>query len=155
MGWKLLRDPDIRAEIDSRVTRLTEDAWIRAERVLAELAAIAFSDMGDYMRFEQDGRVVLDWSNLQPPARRAIAEVTQEEHIDRGDGAPRAVRRTKFKLHDKLGALDKLGRYYGLFNVDGAASQQPPAAPDSSLSPAEIQAKVREILLAASPEVSF
>jgi hypothetical protein len=46
---------------------------------------------------------------------RACQEITVEEYVEgRGEEA-RVVKRTKFKLHDKLAALLDLGRHVGLF----------------------------------------
>jgi hypothetical protein len=50
--------------------------------------------------------------------------VTVEDFLDHRGEEARSVRRVKFKLHDKLGALDKLGRHLGLFD---AKHKQPDA----------------------------
>jgi hypothetical protein len=47
---------------------------------------------------------------------RYCAEPRRQLSNPRGEDA-RAVKRVKFKLHDKLGALDKLGRHLGLFDA--------------------------------------
>ncbi|KKL94158.1 hypothetical protein LCGC14_1867510, partial [marine sediment metagenome] len=47
-----------------------------------------------------------------------VSEITQEEYTERrgedGEEDTR-VKRTKFKLHSKLGALDKIGQHLGMF----------------------------------------
>ena len=54
-------------------------------------------------------------SKLTREQAAAIGEVTVEDFTDgRGEGA-RDVRRVKFKLADKRGALVDLGRHFGLF----------------------------------------
>ena len=51
----------------------------------------------------------------RPPFRPTIGEVTVEDFIDgRGEDA-RSVRKIKFKLADKRGALVDLGRHFALF----------------------------------------
>jgi hypothetical protein len=46
-----------------------------------------------------------------------LSEVTVEDFVDgRGEDA-RAVKRVKFKLHDKRAALVDLGRHLGMFSV--------------------------------------
>ncbi len=86
---------------------------ITKERIVEELAKIGFSNMLDYMRAGTDGDPYLDFSNLTREQAAALAEVTVEDFKDgRGEDA-RDVRRIKFKLHDKKGALVDLAKMLG------------------------------------------
>lgn len=88
---------------------------ITKERVLGELAAIGFANMLDYMQVGAGGDPVLNFADLTRDQAAALAEVTVEDFKDgRGEGS-RDVRRVKFKLHDKKGALVDLGKHLGLF----------------------------------------
>jgi hypothetical protein len=49
-----------------------------------------------------------------------LHEVTVEDYVEGHGENARAVKRVKFKPHDKLGALDKLGRHLGLFDAKHA-----------------------------------
>ena len=71
--------------------------------------------MGDYMVLGADGALRFDFSALPEGATKAMAEVTQEEFNARHAGETRPVRRTRFKLHSKLTALERLGQHLGLF----------------------------------------
>jgi hypothetical protein len=54
-------------------------------------------------------------SKLTRDQAAALAEVTVDDFVDgRGENA-RAVKRVKFKLHDKRAALVDLGRHIGIF----------------------------------------
>ncbi len=81
---------------------------ITADRVLRELARIAFSNMADFLRVNPDGSFVIDLSNVDRDAGAAIcdAATTEGEHS----------KSVKIKLHSKLSALDMLGKYLKLFN---------------------------------------
>lgn len=82
---------------------------------LDELRKIAAANILDYMKSTPEGDPYLDFSALTRDQGAVLAEVTVEDFVDgRGEDA-RAVKRVKFKLHDKLSALDKLGRHLGLF----------------------------------------
>jgi phage terminase small subunit len=88
---------------------------VTADQVVTELALIAFSDMGNYVQLGEDGRVHFDWSEMPDDGTRVISEITQEVTVEgRGDDAEN-VRKTKFKLFDKLGALTALGKHFGIF----------------------------------------
>lgn len=109
--------------IEARVAEIqgksAERAEISIERVLRELALIGFSNMQDYMRPGTDGDPYLDFSGLTREQAAALAEVTVEDFKDgRGEEA-RDVRRVKFKLHDKKGALVDIGKHLGMFKDDG------------------------------------
>ncbi len=95
--------------------RAIERLALSKERVLAELAKIGFANMMDYMKIGPSGDPVLDYSALTRDQAAALIEVTVEDFKDgRGDDA-RDVRRVKFKLADKKGALIDLGKELGLF----------------------------------------
>ncbi|MCP4620583.1 MAG: terminase small subunit [Bradyrhizobium sp.] len=100
------------AELQSRVA---EKAVVTAERVVAELAKIAFASMGDFVSLTSDGDPIINLSAATPDQMAALSEVTVEDFTDgRGDGA-RDVRRVKIKLGNKHGALVDLGKHLGLF----------------------------------------
>ena len=114
-GWRLTKQPAVAAAIDRAMRARARRTRISADAVLTELAAVAFADMGDYMAPGEDGILRFDFSALPEGATRAVAEVTQEEFNARHAGETRPVRRTRFKLHSKLTALERLGQHLGLF----------------------------------------
>ena len=112
---QLLDKPAIKEAIDTATAKHLKRLEITAEKVLHELATIGFADMADYARFAENGELVLDWSHLPPGASKAVAEITQEEYLEgKGERAER-IKRTKFKLHSKLTALQDMGKYLNLF----------------------------------------
>ena len=114
-GWRLAKQPAVAAAIDRAMRARARRTRISADAVLTELATVAFADMGDYMAPGEDGILRFDFSALPEGATRAVAEVTQEEFNARHAGEIRPVRRTRFKLHSKLAALERLGQHLGLF----------------------------------------
>ena len=83
--------------------------------VLQELEKIGFSNMMDYMRLDEGGRAYIDFSALTREQAAAIQEITVDEYADGKGEAAREVRKTKFKLADKRGALELLGKHHKLF----------------------------------------
>ena len=123
-GIRLLRIPTIKAEIDRRLAADAEKLEITRERVLREMARIAFADMGHYMKVGPDGQPVLDFSGLTAEQTAALQEVTVEEFSD-GRSDKREVRRVKFKLADKSKNLENLARHLNLFDDDNKGKAGP------------------------------
>ena len=118
-GSRLLRNPAVAHAVAQRQARISNHLFVTAERVVLEYARLAFADMRDYMRFAENGDVLLDWSAMPEDATKAILEVTQDIYNEGRGSAQREVKRTKFKLHDKRGALDALAKHLGLFRERG------------------------------------
>jgi phage terminase small subunit len=88
---------------------------LTADWVVEELRKIAGANMADYMKSTPEGDPYLDFSALTRDQTATLSEVTVEDFLDRRGDDARAVRRVKFKLHDKRAALVDLGRHLGLF----------------------------------------
>ena len=114
-GARLINNAKVAAAIRQGMNSRSERTQITQDEVLAELALIARADMGSFMQFRDDGQVFLDWSNLPRDATKLIREITQEEFIDGSGDDARMVRRTKFRLHDKINALKLVGTHLGMF----------------------------------------
>lgn len=112
---RLLGDARIAAAIAAAQQKLASRQDVTLERIVAELAKIGFANMQDYMRVGSGGEPTLDFSNLTRDQAAALGEVTVETFIDGGGDDARAVRRVKFKLHDKRAALVDLGKHLGMF----------------------------------------
>lgn len=106
---------DKRDALDQQATAKALDKLaITKESVLAELAKIGFANMQDYMTVGADGAPTLNFKDLTREQAAALIEITVEEFRD-GRTDAREVRRVKFKLADKKGALVDLGKHLGLF----------------------------------------
>ncbi len=114
-GYDLLRTPKIQAAVTAAKQARSRRTDADADAVIAELNLIAFSNMLDYMTIQDDGTVAIDFSAVDRDQAAAILELVVDEYTDgKGDDA-RPVKRVKFKLADKKGALVDLGRHHGLF----------------------------------------
>ena len=114
---RLLKKPDIAAELSAARADLRRRSKVSARRVVAGLAAVAFADIGDLFDLTSE-----EWKLLPPraipyEARRAVAslKVRRRDLRDR-DGNPAGVEEVvEVKLCDKGAALDKLMRHLGLY----------------------------------------
>lgn len=126
----------------AKVLQAAEKSFdITKDAVLQEYAKMGFSNMLDYMTVGPDGTAHCDLTKLTRTQAAAIQEVTFDTimssepealdaagvYDDSDGGEPKkkvAVLRTKFKLHDKKGPLDSIGKHLGLFAVDNAQKGQ-------------------------------
>ncbi|MDH7787663.1 phage terminase small subunit [Ochrobactrum sp. 19YEA23] len=127
-GSRLLLNVLVQEAIAKGREKTAAKLEITKERIVEELAKIGFSNMLDYMRAGTDGDPYLDFSDLTREQAAALSEVTVEGFKDgRGEDA-RDVRRIKFKLHDKKGALVDLAKMLG-FMVEKHELSGPDGAP--------------------------
>lgn len=104
-GQSLMKRKEIRELIDKAIKERQCRTQVDADMVVAELARIAFSDLKDFVRWSKSGRI-----GLRPCDQvdgRVLASI--EETVS-GKSKTRKV-----KLHDKLKALELLGRHLGMF----------------------------------------
>ena len=133
IGSENLTKPAIREAIAAAQAARAKRTEVTADRVIAELARIAFANARDYIRIGDAGT----W-DVSLPHRDAAAAV-QELTITEESGGRQRVR---VKLADKRAALVDLGRHFGLFQQSsGGALRAPPEQLDlSKLSDAELEA---------------
>ena len=133
--------PHVHAAIQKEQDARSKRTGVTIDRVLTELAAIGFADMGTYL--DLAGGIVeqRNWANLPEGATKVIQEITQEEHTGGRGHDTGEVRRTKFKLYSKLDALEKIARHLGMFTeklkIEGSLLDE--------LSPNELAALVEHL----------
>lgn len=112
---QLLRNVKVQARLAQLTKKQADKLEITAERVLAELAKLAYSNMLDYVQIGGDGEANIDLSALTREQAAAIQEIRSDTTGGTGDGERRQVLRTTFKLADKGANLERLGRHLKLF----------------------------------------
>lgn len=114
IGLQNLKKLEIQAEIQKRRNRLQNKLEITQERVLQELAAIAFANGADYAKVVNSGLLptveMIPTEELPPEKLPAIAGIKANQYG------------VEVKLHDKVKALELLGKYLGTF--DGGPAQE-------------------------------
>lgn len=115
-GWRLLNRQDVADAVrEGQLAQRPGPAPVTSDRVIEEIAKVAFANVGDYMRFQPDGSAWVDLSSMTPEQAAAIAEITVEEFPDRSTPEKREVRRVKVKFHSKKDAFDQLMRHFGAY----------------------------------------
>ena len=142
-GERLSRNVEIQAAIQAAMKARQERTEITQDRVLAELAKIAFGDQRAVMEWGPSGVKLRDSKDLTDDQAAIVAEVS--ESVTAAGGT------LKLKTHDKVGALKLLGEHLGMFKQrveltgkDGGPIQSQDAPPDlSSLTDEELEQLAR------------
>lgn len=111
-----------------------------AERVLHELAGIAFATLADVCRWQDNILELLDSARIAPDYAAAIAEIC-ETSTSRGSTL-------RIKMHSKLKALEMLCRALGLFDgKEQTATNSADAAPTTASGdvPPELLARMESL----------
>jgi phage terminase small subunit len=114
-GSRLLANAEVQAEITRQRAILMEQSNVTPEKIVAELAVIAFSDLGDYIRIHPDGTASIELGNMPTGATRAIASLNTDVTKT---ATGRQTAKIRIKLHDKQAALVSLAKMFGLLTGD-------------------------------------
>lgn len=104
IGCENLTKPDIRAHIDRAMAERSRRTGVNADRVVQELAKIAFVNATDVI----DPKTATVKEDALPEDTAAIQSVKVKTFGE--DGLEREI-----KMADKLRALEMLGRHLGMF----------------------------------------
>lgn len=125
MGSENLKKPEIQEYLSQRQNELKTKTGITQERVLNELAKIAFFDMRN--AYTVDGSLKSP-KEFDDDAAGAISGIDiYEERVSDADSDEKIVVGTtkKIKLHDKIRALDALGKHLGIYEKDNRQKEIP------------------------------
>ena len=113
---RLLRNVKVAAYISERMQDRQKRTEVTQDRVIEELAAIAFAKATDFAQIVNGNVVLTDTADLTESQIRAIAGIKEGKFG------------IELKLNDKEKALELLGRHLGMFKdkveVSGLASEQ-------------------------------
>lgn len=111
-GSRLMRNVKVSAVIAERNARLEEKLDVSAQRVIRELAKLAFYDTRDL--FDERG-MLKPITQLDEITRAAIAGLDVETREFEGEGPVIRTSVKRVKLADKGQNLERLGKYLKLF----------------------------------------
>lgn len=111
-GQRLLKNVEVQEAIQKAVSERSKRIEITQDSVLQELAAIGFSKATDYAYVDCCGKVVIESTEaLTDTQKSAVAGIEKTQNG------------IKVKLHDKVKALELIGKHLGMFD---AKTQQRP-----------------------------
>lgn len=105
-GHQLIGEPIVQLAIAEEQAERAARLEVSADKVVEELASIAFSDITDYVDIRKRSVSFKSIDKITPSQRRAIAEIRTSQ-----TGPTRTI---QFKLYDKMKALTKLCDHLGI-----------------------------------------
>lgn len=113
-----LRKPEILACLKKKLDKIQNETGITPKRVLEEYAKIAFYDIRK--AYTVDG-AIKDVREFDDETAGVVASLETYEELQYDDKEGERIKVgevKKVKLHDKLRALEALGRHLGIFEKD-------------------------------------
>ena len=107
IGQRLLKHVEIQGALEEAMKKRGQRTEITQDRILRELARIAFADPRDVSDWGPGGVTLKDSASLSDDDAAAVAEVSQT--ITESGGSIKA------KMYDKQRALELLGKHLGMF----------------------------------------
>lgn len=117
---RLAANPNISLRIDELTNELKLRNMVTVERVLAELSKVGYADIKDYLSYktiktqidrdEETGEPIYGYKQIVDTKPSSDVDGTLISEVSIGKGGI-----FKFKLHDKMAAIDKMGKYLGMF----------------------------------------
>jgi phage terminase small subunit len=122
-GSVLLKTPRIQEMIRKKRQEYLRSAEMDPSMLLMELQKIAMARLPEIIQVSENGEQAwYDLSLIDERIAAALGEVTIETYMEgRGEFA-REVKRVKIKLHNKLDAIEKLVKHFGLYKEDNEQS---------------------------------
>lgn len=112
-GRQLITKTNVAEEIQKQKEKLRGKLEITQERVIKELAAVAFANGTDFAQIRSDGYVVFTPTEaLTDEQKKAVASIKEGKFG------------IEVKTYDKIQALELLGKYLGLFSDQRGAQTQ-------------------------------
>ena len=150
-GYRLLTNVDIQAEIAKRAEKVLAKLDVTAEKVLRGLAELAFFDPRKMFRSDGALKPIIEFDDISAMALAGI-EVQATERIEEklADGATakndkadeplvtRKIVTSKIRLANRGENLERLGRYFKLFNEKDPTVRNPQLNADPEQRIAEI-----------------
>lgn len=136
-GTKFLKNPKVKAAIEARRKDLRQSFKVEEEKIILELARIAFSNLTNYYYVDHHGNI--DWrdpTDLTEDQQAAIQDISIFENV-----VTNTRRIAKMKLYNKQAALTELAKILGLYD-EYAAKKQP-----------QVNINIEEILSAMPPGI--
>lgn len=112
-GRQLIAKPNVYAAIQEAIALRERRTAITQDRVIAELAAVAFANGTDFAQIQGNGHVLFTpTEQLTPEKKRAVASIKEGQFG------------TEVKTYDKIRALELLGKHLGMFSDRAGAITQ-------------------------------
>lgn len=119
---KILKRPEIQEKLRAKRRAYLKSAHMDPAALLMELQKMALARQSDLLEIDEEGNGWYNLNLIDENIAAALGEIQIETYMEgRGPNA-REVKRIKIKLHNKLDAIEKLMKHFGLYEKDNEQS---------------------------------
>ena len=111
LGYRLLRNVHIQVKIKQLIDKRTDRLEVSQDRVVHELMAVAFSDIKNYLTDEG----AIDFKELKDSDSNVVKSYEENTTVTDGEKFSNTKIVKKFQLHDKMKALELLGKHLAMY----------------------------------------
>lgn len=106
---RLSKNEQVRSRVTELLTESAERSGVTIDRLVSELAKIAFANASDFFEWGPDGVTIIPSAKLTSDQRAVVSEAQETRAKGHGEST------IKIKLSDKQAAIDKLMRHLGAY----------------------------------------
>jgi phage terminase small subunit len=117
-GCNLLKKNNVKQAVEKAVQAIIDDKKDLQARVIAELKALAFSDIKDVVDYDGNELTVRGFDDIDT---RAVQSIERQPIATNSQGVIDHV--IKVRLHEKKGALDTLSKYLGMMKDQAPSTE--------------------------------
>lgn len=119
IGYENLRMPQIASALSQAMRARSERTEVTQDRVLEELAGIAFAHLSDVATWDSATLSLHPSDELSPRTSAAVKDIRARRTRSTSKDGTESVRTDyRVTMHDKLGALDLLAKHLGMYLPD-------------------------------------
>ena len=111
---RLLSNAKVDAAVKQAMQARSRRTGITADRVLIELAELAFANIADFLQVQRDGSVQIDLARASRDRAAAVHDVILSTPTGGSGDEVQSTKLTQIELFDKLRALEMLARHLGM-----------------------------------------
>jgi phage terminase small subunit len=115
-GTRLMANDAIRAEIEARLASTLDRYAVTSDRIIRELAKIAFANIGDFIAVQDGGSAIVDFGTATREQMASLKSIEIDKHTI--ESAAPSVRRVKISMSDKRQALMDLAKLRRMLPAD-------------------------------------
>lgn len=112
---RLMMKDKVKAAVALGEEKLRAALQPTVDRIVTNLARMAFSGMSKFVRINDEGDPQIDLSACTPDDLDLLSEITTESWLEGEGESSRMVRKVKIKPYDRYQALVKMGQHLGMF----------------------------------------